>query len=210
MIARKSERGVCASAEDSSSTLISKELSVQLELDSNGAKTELDSNDSSCSFPIVGLVLFSDCDRRGRRHLGCGSLLSGFFFPLLVRFLSVLSASSGCFCLRFSCDFRLWVWLWVCSLVLLVLLYLGTGLTLFGRTSLTGLTGLSAHWSYSVWAHWSYWSYWSIGALVLLVLLVYRRTGLTGLTGLSTHWSYSVWAILFHRFTVQVSSPSSL
>ena len=60
----------------------------------------------------MGLVLFSDCDRRGRRCLGCGSLLSGFFFPLLVRFLSVLSASSGCFGLRFGCDFRLWV----CSL----------------------------------------------------------------------------------------------
>ena len=27
---------------------------------------------------VVGLILFSDCDRRGRRRLGCGS---GFFFP---------------------------------------------------------------------------------------------------------------------------------
>ena len=42
--------------------------------------------------------------------VGLSSLV--FFFPLLVRFLSVLSASSGCFCLRFGCDFRLWV----CSL----------------------------------------------------------------------------------------------
>ena len=39
-----------------------------------------------------------------------------FFFPLLVRFLSVLSASSRCFCLHFGCDFRLWIWLSVCSL----------------------------------------------------------------------------------------------
>ena len=58
---------------------------AKTELDSNGPKTELDSNDLSCSFPIVGLVvvlvLFSDCDRRGRRRLGCGSLLSGLFFP---------------------------------------------------------------------------------------------------------------------------------
>ena len=38
VIARKSERGVYASAEDSSSTLISKELSIQLELDSNDSK----------------------------------------------------------------------------------------------------------------------------------------------------------------------------
>ena len=46
---------------------------AKTELDSNGPKTELDSN---------GLVLFfSDCDRRGRRRLGCGSLLSGLFFP---------------------------------------------------------------------------------------------------------------------------------
>ena len=47
--------------------------------------------------------------------MGLSSLV--FFFPLLVRFLSVLSASSGCFCLRFGCDFRLWVWLWVWLLV---------------------------------------------------------------------------------------------
>ena len=40
VIARKSERGVYASAEDSSSTLISKELSVQLELDSNDSKAK--------------------------------------------------------------------------------------------------------------------------------------------------------------------------
>ena len=32
---------------------------------------------------VVGLVLFSDCDRCGRRPLGCGSLLSVFFFSLL-------------------------------------------------------------------------------------------------------------------------------
>ena len=72
---------------------------------------ELDSNDSSCSFPIVGLVLFSDCDRRGRRRLGCGSLLSGFFSPFwfasslfywrpLVVFVSILvvifDCGSGC------------------------------------------------------------------------------------------------------------------
>ena len=43
-------------------------------------------------------------------------LSSMVFFPLLVRFLSVLSASSSCFCLRFGCDFRLWVWLSICSL----------------------------------------------------------------------------------------------
>ena len=30
---------------------------------------------------VVGLILFSACDRRGRRPLGCGSLLSGFFSP---------------------------------------------------------------------------------------------------------------------------------
>ena len=30
-------------------------------------------------FPIVGLVVISDCDRRGRRSLGCGSLLSTLY-----------------------------------------------------------------------------------------------------------------------------------
>ena len=84
---------------------------AKIELDSNGPKTELDSNDSSCSFPIVGLVvvlvLFSDCDRRGRRRLGCGTLLSDLFFPFwfasslfywrpLVVFVSVLVVISDC------------------------------------------------------------------------------------------------------------------
>ena len=30
---------------------------------------------------VVGLILFSDCDRRGRRPLGCGSGFFFFFFP---------------------------------------------------------------------------------------------------------------------------------
>ena len=60
---------------------------------------------------VVGLVLFSDCDRCGRRPLGCGSLLSSFFFPFwfasslfyrrpLVVFVSILVVisdyGSGC------------------------------------------------------------------------------------------------------------------
>ena len=74
-------------------------------------KRSLIPTDSSCSFSIVGLVLvlvlFSDCDRRGRRRLGCGSLLSGLFFPFwfasslfyrrpLVVFVSVLVVISDC------------------------------------------------------------------------------------------------------------------
>ena len=74
-------------------------------------KQSLIPTDSSCSFPIVGLVLvlvlFSDCDRRGRRRLGCESLLSGLFFPFwfasslfyrrpLVVFVSVLVVISDC------------------------------------------------------------------------------------------------------------------
>ena len=56
---------------------------------------------------------------------------------------------------------------------------------------------------------------WVVGLVVGLLfgltgLTLFGHTGLTGLTGLSAHWSYSVWVILFHRFTVQVSSPSSL
>ena len=53
---------------------------------------------------VVGLILFSDCDQRGRRPLGCGS---GFFFPFwfasslfyrrpLVVFVSVLVVISDC------------------------------------------------------------------------------------------------------------------
>ena len=56
---------------------------------------------------VVGLILFSDCDRRGRRPLGCRSLLSGFFSPFwfasslfyrrpLVVFVSVLVVISDC------------------------------------------------------------------------------------------------------------------
>ena len=56
---------------------------------------------------VVVLVLFYDCDRRGRRRLGCGSLLSGLFFPFwfasslfyrrpLVFFVSVLVVISDC------------------------------------------------------------------------------------------------------------------
>ena len=56
---------------------------------------------------VVGLVLFSDCDRRGHRPLGCGSFLSGFFSPFwfasslfyrrpLVVFVSVLVVISDC------------------------------------------------------------------------------------------------------------------
>ena len=52
----------------------------------------------------MGLILFSDCDRRGRRRLGCGS---GLFFPFwfasslfyrrpLVVFVSVLVVISDC------------------------------------------------------------------------------------------------------------------
>ena len=93
---------------------------AKTELDSNGPKTELDSNDSSCSFPIVGLVvglvLFSDCDRRERRRLSSGSLISGFFFPFwfasslfyrrpLVVFVSVLVVISDC---GSGCGSALW------------------------------------------------------------------------------------------------------
>ena len=81
---------------------------------------------------VVGVVLFSYCDRRGRRPLGCGSLLSVFFFPLLVRsVLSVLSASVWFICLRFGCDFLLWVWFYF-SIVIGV----GIGLWVVGLSSL--------------------------------------------------------------------------
>ena len=65
---------------------------------------------------VVGLVLFSDCDRRERRRLSSGSLLSGFFFPFwfasslfyrrpLVVFVSVLVVISDC---GSGCGSALW------------------------------------------------------------------------------------------------------
>ena len=41
---------------------------------------------------VVGLILFSDCDRRGRRPLGCGS---GFFFFFFFPFGSLPLCSIG-------------------------------------------------------------------------------------------------------------------
>ena len=123
-------------------------------------------------FSIVGLVLFSDCDRHGRRPLGCGSLLSGFFFPFwfasslfyrrpLVVFVSILVVISDC---GSGCQSALWINSWRKNFV----------------------SGFPVSWKRPWWN------------------LCTRIT-----TGIA-HWSYFVWAILFHRFTVQVSSSSSL
>ena len=62
-------------------------------------------------FPIVGPVLFSDCDRRGRRPLGYGSLLS-VFFPLL------FALSSLFYRRRSGCGSGLWLWFSIVGLVL--------------------------------------------------------------------------------------------
>ena len=75
--ARKSERDLCASAEDSSSSLISKELSVQLELDSNNSKR---SQNGAWFQRTQNGAWFQRLVHHyhQRRRLGCGS---GFFFP---------------------------------------------------------------------------------------------------------------------------------
>ena len=78
----------------------------------------------------MGPVLFSDCDRRGRRPLGYGSLLSVFFpFCSLYPLCSIgvgLVVGLGC-----GCDFRLWVWFYFP-----IVIGVGIGLWVVGLFSL--------------------------------------------------------------------------
>ena len=129
------------------------------------------------------------------------------FFPLLFALFSLFYRRGS------GCGSRLWLWFPIVGLVVIF------DYDQHQRRSLGCGSGLwiSPLCSISRWTDRALSSHQRVGSLNQFLAQEFCewtsgfvKEARTRITTRITHWFYSVWAILFHRFTVQVSSPSSL